>query len=100
MPPPDRRDDKPPRPPRRKSDDEDEDDRDNDGGVSTLIPYRNGMALASYYTGVFSLIPCFGLILGPIALVLGVLGLRYANRNPRAKGTAHAVVGLVLGSLT
>lgn len=103
MPPPDRRDDKPPRRSRRPSDeeeDEDEDVRDNDGGVSTLIPYRNGLALASYYTGVFSLIPCVGLVLGPTAIVLGILGLRYANRNPKAKGTAHAVIGLVLGGLT
>jgi hypothetical protein len=68
-------------------------------GVSTLIPYKNPKALASYYCGVFSLIPVLGLILGPIAIVLGVKGLKAAKAQPELKGTAHAWVGIVLGSL-
>jgi hypothetical protein len=71
----------------------------DDGGVSTVIPYTNVMALLAYYFGVFSLIPCLGGILGPTAFVLGILGLRYARRNPQAKGTGHAIAGIVLGSL-
>jgi predicted Zn finger-like uncharacterized protein len=74
--------------------------RRDDGGVSTLIPYRNGRALAAYYCGVFSFIPCIGLILGPIALVLGILGLRFARAHPSAKGTGHAIAGIVCGSIT
>src|SRR5947209_2589034 len=45
-------------------DDDDEDDRPRrrrdgyeDEGIATLIPYKNGKALAAYYVGVFSLIP-------------------------------------------
>jgi hypothetical protein len=98
------------RPRRRQPVDDDEFDddddrprrrRDEEEGDATggLIPYKNGMALASYYTGVFSLIPCFGLILGPIALVLGVMGLKYAKKHPTARGQAHAWVGIVLGAL-
>lgn len=68
--------------------------------VETLIPYRNGRALAAYYCGVFAIIPCVGLILGPIALIFGILGLRFAKANPRAGGTGHAIAGIVLGSLT
>lgn len=68
--------------------------------ISTLIPYKNGRALAAYYVGVFSLIPCLGLLLGPAALVLGILGLRYVRANPTAKGTGHAIAGIVLGGLT
>jgi predicted Zn finger-like uncharacterized protein len=68
--------------------------------VSTIIPYKNGRALAAYYLGVFSLIPCAGLLLGPAALVLGILGLRYVKANPTAKGTGHAIAGIVLGGLT
>jgi uncharacterized protein YqgC (DUF456 family) len=64
-----------------------------------LIPYKNGAALAGYYVGIFSLIPGFGLILGPIAVVLGFFGLRAVRRTPIVKGTAHAAVGLVLGGL-
>ena len=68
--------------------------------VSTIIPYKNGRALAAYYLGVFSLIPCAGLLLGPAGLILGILGLRYVKANPTAKGTGHAIAGIVLGGLT
>lgn len=68
--------------------------------VSTIIPYKNGQALIAYYLGVFSLIPCVGHLLGPAALVLGILGLRYAKAHPTAKGGGHAIAGIVLGGLT
>ena len=74
------------------------DDYDDDG-LSTLIPYKNGKALAAYYVGVFSLIPCLGLILGPIAIIFGLLGLRYVREHPRAHGTGHAWAGIILGGL-
>jgi hypothetical protein len=95
--------------PRDEEDDyDDEDDRPRrrrrvnaaDDGVSTLIPYKNGKALASYYCGVFSLILCIAPALGVIALVLGIQGLRYVRRHPEAHGTAHAWVGIILGGLT
>jgi hypothetical protein len=70
-----------------------------DDPMSTLIPYKNGKALAAYYCGVFGLIPCAGAILGPIALLLGIQGLNFAKANPGAKGKAHAIVGIVLGTL-
>jgi hypothetical protein len=73
---------------------------EQDGGMSTLIPFRNGLALGAYYTSVFSLIPGLGLLLGPTAITLGIMGLRYAKVNPQAKGRAHAWVEIVLGTLT
>ena len=94
--------------PRRRArrDDDDEDDRprrrrrdDDDGGMNTLIPYKNPKALAAYYCGVFAVIPCLGLILGPIAITLGVLGLKYRKINETAGGTGHAWAGIVLGTL-
>jgi hypothetical protein len=102
----DRDDDRPRRPAR--DDDRDDDDRprrrrrrdydpDPTGG---LIPLRNGMALAAYYCGVFSFIPCFGLILGPLALTFGFIGLGKANRHPEAKGKGHSIAGIVCGGLT
>ena len=103
-----------PRPAEREDDDwdEEEDDRPrrrrsrrpdvrrDDDGVSTIIPYKNGMALAAYYVGVFSLIPCLALILGPLGIIFGIVGLRRVNANPEVKGTGHAIAGLVLGGLT
>ena len=68
--------------------------------VSTIIPYKNARALLAYYLGVFSLIPCLGLLRGPAALVLGILGLRYVKTNPTAKGTGHAIAGIIMGVLT
>jgi DNA-directed RNA polymerase subunit RPC12/RpoP len=95
---------------RRREDEDDEDDRPrrrrrrqdgyDDEGISTLIPYKNGKALAAYYCGVFSLIPCLALILGPIAFIFGLLGLRYAREHPRVKGAGHAWAGIILGALT
>jgi len=69
-----------------------------DGTLGGLIPYRNGLALTGYYLGVFSLV-C-GLLLGVPALILGILGLRFANRHPQAKGKAHAWTAIILGTIT
>ena len=67
-----------------------------DGGVSTLIPYKNTSALLAYYLGVFCIL-CPPILSIP-ALVLGIKGLRKVSENPEAKGTAHAWIGIVSGS--
>jgi hypothetical protein len=63
-----------------------------------LIP-RNGKALVAYYCGIFALIPLLGAILGPVAVVFGILGIKAANREPYRKGKVHAWVGIVCGGL-
>lgn len=70
-----------------------------DGGVSLIIPYKNGAALAGYYVSIGSLIPIVGLVLGPVAIILGVLGIRARTRNPAVHGLVHAWIAIVLGSL-
>jgi hypothetical protein len=67
---------------------------DATGGV---IPYKNPSALIAYYCGVFSVIPCFPI--GVAGVILGVMGLRYANEHPTARGKAHAWIGIVAGGL-
>jgi len=67
--------------------------------MDTIIPRHNPSALIGYYCGVFSLIPCVGLVLGPIGFVLGLKGLRAYKENPEIKGKAHAYVGIILGGL-
>lgn len=69
-------------------------------GFQTLIPTKNAMALAAYYTGVFSLIPCAALVLGPLAVFLGIRGLNRCRHHPELPGKAHAFVGIVLGAIT
>lgn len=73
---------------------------ESDNPVSTIIPYKNPMALGGYYCAVFSLIPMIGLPLSIIAIVLGILGFKHLRNNPKAHGTAHAYVAVILGSLT
>ena len=69
------------------------------GGLNMVIPYKNPKALAAYYTGVFSIIPFLGLVLGPIGFACGILGLRYRRENPTAGGAVHAWVGIIVGGL-
>ena len=69
---------------------------DATGGI---IPYKNPQALIAYYCGVFNLIPCAGLIVGPVAIFLGVSGLRNSRKNPLVRGQVHAWIGIGLGSL-
>jgi hypothetical protein len=91
----DEHDDRPRR--RRRRDDDDDEEGDATGG---LIPYKNGMALAAYYCAVVSLIPLIGHVLGSLAVVFGILGLKHKSRHPKHGGTAHAIVGIVLGAIT
>jgi hypothetical protein len=65
-----------------------------------IIPAKNPPALIGYYLGVFSLIPCLGNLLGPAALVLGIIGLRARARNPNLPGKGHALTAIILGALT
>lgn len=64
-----------------------------------VIPTANPAALMGYYAGCFSIIPFFGLLLGPLALVLGLVGRSKITKDPRLPGTAHAWVGIVMGAL-
>jgi len=69
---------------------------DATGGV---IPYKNVPALIAYYLGIFSLLPCIGIVLGPPAVILGIIGLVKKKQNPAVKGTLHAIIGIVLGGI-
>ncbi len=69
---------------------------DSTGGI---IPYKNPHALIAYYLGLFSLFPILGFFLAVPAFILGVIGLRNRNRNPKIRGSAHAWIGIVMGAL-
>lgn len=62
-----------------------------------LIPYKNSMALLSYYTGILGLFPCIP-VLGIAALVMGIMGLQAYRRDPSIKGVVHAWIGIILGA--
>jgi hypothetical protein len=65
--------------------------------VETFIPYKNPKGLLAYYLGLFSFVPCLGLVLGPAGLILGIMGLNYSRAHPEARGAGHAIAGIVLG---
>ena len=65
-----------------------------------MIPYRNVKSLVGYYLGIFSLIPCLGLLLAIPAVVLGVMGMRFAKQHPEARGAAHGWVALITGGVS
>jgi hypothetical protein len=85
--------------PRQDDDYDDVEEADDvyDDPVQTLVPYRNVRALLAYYFGVFSLVPVFGILLSPVAMLLGILGYRYGRLHPSTKGTGHAAVGILFG---
>ena len=88
-----------PKPRRPRYDDPDDPYHHEAEGDATggLIPYKNPKALIGYYVSIFGFfLPLIGSI---AAVVLGIQGMSYAKKNPRAKGTAHAVVAIVLGIL-
>jgi len=100
--------------------------RDEEEAYSTLIPYRNVPALIGYYCGMVSLIAILGGIalimynpvnqqfvglivlvviyglggiLALLGIIFGIIGLVYANKNPKSRGMGHAITGMVLGIL-
>jgi hypothetical protein len=87
---------------RRRRDEDDYDDDDDDrprrgGAMSHVVPYKNPFALAGYYCGFGALLPVLGVLLGPVAVVLGIIGFVKARQNPQAHGTGHAVTAIILG---
>lgn len=65
-------------------------------------PERAGMAITALVLGIASLVLCWsafgGLVLGLLAVVFGVVGLRRARRG-EAGGQGRAVAGLICGVL-
>ena len=70
---------------------------DATGGV---IPYKNPPALTAYYLGLFSIIPAIGLILGGLAIILGIMGLRRRKEQPFIRGAVHAWIGIIAGGIS
>jgi len=70
-----------------------------DDAIASIVPFRNSSALVAYYLSIASLIPGLGAILGPIAILFGVKGLKFRRQNPAAHGTVHCWFAIILGGL-
>ncbi len=73
------------------------DEGDATGGV---IPYKNPHALIAYYLGIVSLLPVIGVPFGLASVILGIMGLSRRKQNPAIKGSVHAWIGIVFGTLS
>ena len=69
----------------------------DDAPLSGLIPYKNPPALIGYYVSIVSCFPFLGLLLGPPAIVLGIIGIRRRKAEPQRKGLAHAWIAISFG---
>ena len=69
----------------------------DDAPLSGLIPYKNPPALIGYYISIFSCFPILGLLLGPAAIVLGIIGIRRRSADPKRRGLAHAWIAISFG---
>jgi hypothetical protein len=69
-------------------------------GLQWLVPIgRSGWSIAAGYLGLLSCLPIIGLLLGILALITGILGLRHSSRNPEIGGRGRAIFGIVLGAI-
>ncbi len=69
-------------------------------GSSLLKPARNGPACFASTCALLSLVPGFALLFGPLALLLGFVGLVVGRFRGTARGTRDVVAALGLGLLT
>ena len=72
-------------------------------GMGYATQRTDGLAIASLVIGIVSIacfVACFGIVLGPIAAILGFISRqRIATSGGMIRGGTMAVIGLVLGVL-
>jgi hypothetical protein len=67
------------------------------GVVGRMIPTRNRPALVGYYCAFAACLPYAGPVFAVAAIVLGVMGVRLAQRHPEVRGGLHALFAIVGG---
>src|SRR5437870_4183271 len=83
---------KPRRPRRRELIDE--------GGVfGSFTPWKNPAAVYAYAVALAGMTPILGLVLGPAAIVFGLVGRARLRRNPEIKGLGFIHAGIAIGTL-
>jgi hypothetical protein len=65
----------------------------------SFLPEGNPNARRAYLCALAGLIPGLGLLLGPPAVVFGVVGRRAALRDELRRGLGHAYVSRLLGAV-
>jgi hypothetical protein len=60
---------------------------------------KKGLAWTAYRCSVIGLVPLIGLVLGPLAFVLGFVAWYRGQGDPLQKGLGPAMAGMLLGGL-
>jgi hypothetical protein len=71
-----------------------------ESAIRTWIDSSNRTAVMAYHCSLFAIIPFVGLVLGPVAVLLGLIGKWRDYHNPEERGGAQAMAAIILGSLT
>jgi hypothetical protein len=72
----------------------------NEAAINPWIHSTNRTALNAYRCGLLAMIPFFGLVFGPLAIVLGLLGRNKERSEPSERGLGQATAAVVLGAAT
>ena len=59
--------------------------------------YPNGWLLIGYYMGIFSILPVFGVLLGPIGGFLGIYGLTVRRKRKEKEGLWMGRIAIFVG---
>src|SRR5262245_294857 len=62
-------------------------------------PRQNPLAQKAYRLSWRGLIPPIGMLLGPVAVVMGIIAMRRYRANPKVQGYAQAQTAILLGLL-
>jgi len=65
----------------------------------SFLPEGNPNARRAYLCAVIGLIPGLGLVLGPPAVLFGILGRQAALRDEQQRGLGHAYVSRLVGGV-
>jgi hypothetical protein len=66
--------------------------------LTSRVP-ANRTAVIAYRCAAYGLLPGIGLLLGPLAILFGIVGYRRFKAAPASRGASHSVAAIVLGSM-
>jgi hypothetical protein len=59
----------------------------------------NAIARFAYQCSLWAIVPFFGLILGPAAVLIGIAGRWHERAQPSTRGSAQARAAMIIGGL-
>jgi hypothetical protein len=73
------------------------DNEDEEVTFGDITPWKNPAAVYGYRCAVVGLTPVLGILTGPVAIVLGILGIRKHRMDHANRGYAQSRAAVILG---